>query len=30
MKCFQEITEWEVDFAMKNHVYFLNDSKDKM
>ena len=30
MKCFQEITEWEVDFSMKNHVYFLNDSKDKM
>ena len=30
MKAFQEITEWEVDFAMKNHVYFLNDSKDKM
>ena len=30
MKCFQEITEWEVDFPMKNHVYFLNDSKDKM
>ena len=30
MKAFQEITEWEVDFSMKNHVYFLNDSKDKM
>jgi len=30
MKAFQEITEWDVDFAMKNHVYFLSDSKDKM
>ena len=30
MKAFQEITEWEVDFPIKNHVYFLNDSKDKM
>ena len=30
MKCFQEITEWEVDFPINNHVYFLNDSKDKM
>ena len=26
MKAFQEITEWE----WPNHVYFLNDSKDKM
>jgi hypothetical protein len=30
MKAFQEITEWDVDFAMPNHVYFLSDSKDKM
>jgi hypothetical protein len=30
MRCYQEITEWEVDFPMKNHVYFLSDSKDKM
>jgi len=30
MKCFQETTEWKVDFAMKNHVYFLSDSKDKL
>jgi hypothetical protein len=30
MKAFQEITEWDVDFTMKNHVYFLSDSKDKM
>lgn len=30
MKAFQELTEWDVDFAMPNHVYFLSDSKDKM
>ena len=30
MKAFQEITEWDTDFVMKNHVYFLSDSKDKM
>jgi hypothetical protein len=30
MKAFQEITEWDSDFAVPNHVYFLNDSKDKM
>ena len=30
MKAFKEITEWDVEFAMPNHVYFLNDSKDKM
>ena len=30
MKAFEEITEWDVDFAMPNHVYFLSDSKDKM
>ena len=30
MKAFLEITEWATDFAMKNHVYFLSDSKDKM
>ena len=30
MKAFQEITEWDVDFDMPNHVYFLSDSKDKM
>jgi hypothetical protein len=30
MKAFQEITEWDTDFDMPNHVYFLNDSKDKM
>jgi hypothetical protein len=30
MKVFQEITEWDTDFRMPNHVYFLSDSKDKM
>lgn len=30
MKAFQEITEWDCEFAVPNHVYFLNDSKDKM
>ena len=30
MKAFQELTEWSTDFTVPNHVYFLNDSKDKM
>ena len=30
MKAFQEITNWDSDFAVPNHVYFLNDSRDKM
>ena len=30
MKAFQELTVWDADFAVPNHVYFLNDSKDKM
>ncbi len=30
MKAFQEITEWNSDFAVPNHVYFLSDDKDKM
>ena len=30
MKAFQEITAWDSDFAVPNHVYFLNDSRDKM
>jgi len=30
MKAFQETTEWDTEFDMPNHVYFLNDSKDKM
>ena len=30
MKAFQEITTWDSDFTVPNHVYFLNDSRDKM
>ena len=30
MKAFQETTEWDTEFNMPNHVYFLSDSKDKM
>jgi len=30
VKAFQEITEWNCEFAVPNHIYFLNDSKDKM
>lgn len=30
MKAFQELTVWDSDFAVPNHVYFLNDSKEKM
>jgi hypothetical protein len=30
MKAFQEITEWDCEIAVPNHVYFLSDSKDKM
>ena len=30
VKAFKEITEWDTDFTMPNHVYFLSDSKDKM
>ena len=30
MKVFREITEWDTEFCMPNHVYFLSDSKDKM
>ena len=30
MKAFQEITAWDSDFAVPNHIYFLNDGKDKM
>jgi hypothetical protein len=30
MKAFLEITEWDIEVAVPNHVYFLNDSKDKM
>ena len=30
MKAFQEITQWDSDFAVPNHIYFLSDAKDKM
>lgn len=30
MKAFQEVTDWDTEFDMPNHVYFLNDSKEKM
>jgi len=30
MKAYLEITEWDCEFAVPNHVYFLSDSKDKM
>lgn len=30
MKAFQELTVWDTEFNMPNHVYFLNDSKEKM
>ena len=30
MKAFQEITDWDCDFSVPNHVYFLSDSRDKM
>lgn len=30
MKAFQELTVWATEFDMPNHVYFLNDSKEKM
>jgi hypothetical protein len=30
MKVLQELTEWAVEHDMKNHIYFTNDSKDKM
>ena len=30
MIAFQELTEWNTEFDMPNHVYFLNDSKEKM
>ena len=30
MKAFQELTDWAAEFAVPNHVYFLNDSKEKM
>ena len=30
MKAYLEITEWDSEFAVPNHVYFLNDGRDKM
>ena len=30
MKVFQEVTEWSAEFAVPNHIYFLNDSKEKI
>ena len=30
MKTIQETTEWDTEYAVPNHVYFVNDSKDKM
>ena len=30
MKAYLEITTWDSDFAVPNHIYFLNESKDKM
>jgi SWIM zinc finger len=30
MKAFQELTNWDTEFTVPNHVYFLNDSKEKM
>ena len=30
MKTFQEVTEWDPEYCVPNHVYFLNDSKEKM
>jgi hypothetical protein len=30
MKAFQEITEWNSEVAVPNHIYFLSDSRDKM
>lgn len=30
MKAFLETTEWELDHPIQNHIYLLNDSKDKM
>jgi hypothetical protein len=30
MKIIEEITEWDTEYAVPNHVYFVNDSKYKM
>jgi SWIM zinc finger len=30
MKVIEEITEWDSEYSVPNHVYFVNDSQDKM
>jgi len=30
MKVIEETTEWDTEYAVPNHVYFVNDSRDKM
>ena len=30
MKAFIEITEWDVDYTVPGHTYFVSDSKDKL
>ena len=30
MKAIQEITEWDTEYSVPNHVYFVNDSQDKL
>jgi hypothetical protein len=30
MKAIQETTVWETEYTVPNHVYFVNDSQDKM
>ena len=29
MKAFQETTEWNLDYTIPGHTYFVSDSKDK-
>lgn len=30
MKVIAETTKWDMEYAVPNHVYFVNDSQDKM
>jgi hypothetical protein len=30
MKVIEETTEWDSEYTVPNHVYFVNDSRDKM
>lgn len=30
MKVLQEITQWNLDYPIQGHIYFTNDSKDKI